>query len=258
MANEFSPEEKLLHLIKGKQKPVVDDKLKAEELPPQAIPLEVKQPEPAPYKASGADDKARAGGSVAQSINVPDSIERANKTVQGSKTIFNTHYLILGAFIILVCLAGYFIFSGLIGKEDKEVENLKLLIKSFSDTKEPGEVKADRPLAAVKIPPSDKKPASSFEDYQKLLNEKAIFAPPVKSNNKAREVDGPSLRDLVKDLSLVGIIPGDSPQAIIEDKKNGQTLFLKRGEMIDNIRVKEILSGKAILEYNDETITLSL
>jgi len=73
-----------------------------------------------------------------------------------------------------------------------------------------------------------------------------------------RIFEGPSLRDLIKDLSLVGIIPGDRPQVIIEDKRNGQTLFLQVGEMIDMIKIKEIQSGRVVLEIGDETITLSL
>jgi hypothetical protein len=237
MANEFSPEEKLLHLIKGKQNSAVPAQSKAVPPAAQAIPQEAGQIAP------GSDKVLE---------------EKTHKIPQKIKTAFNANYLILGAFIVLVLLAGYFIFNALIYKEDREVENLKLLIKSFSEREEPGEFEAEKAPTEKKEASNNEKPVSSFEDYQKLLNKKTIFAPPARSSSKAKAIEGPGLRDLVKGLSLVGIIPGDQPQVIIEDKRNGQTLFLKKGEMIDSIRVKDILSGRVILEFNDETVTLSL
>ncbi len=237
MVNEFSPEEKLLHLIKGKQNSVVPARTKA--VPPVAQAISQKAGQVAP-----SSDEA--------------PVEKTHKKKQKLKPAFNVNYLILGAFIVLVFLAGYFIFTALIYKEDQEVENLKLLIKSFSETEEPGEFEAEKALTEKKEASNNEKPASSFEDYQKLLNKKAIFAPPARSNGKVKAIEGPGLRDLVKGLSLVGIIPGNQPQVIIEDKRNGQTLFLKKGDMIDNIRVKDILNGRVILECNDETVTLSL
>jgi len=237
MVNEFSPEEKLLHLIKGKQNSTVPAQPKAVPPAAQAIPLKAGQAMP-------GSDKVQ--------------VEKTRKNAKKLKTIFNVNYLILGAFIVAVLLAGYFIFNALIYKEDQDVENLKLLIESFSETEGPGELEAEKAPLTKKEAPDNKKPASSFEDYQKLLNKKTIFAAPARSNSKAKEIGVPSLRDLVKDLSLVGIIPGNYPQVIIEDKRNGQTLFLKKGEMINNIRVKDILSGRVVLECNDETVTLSL
>ena len=64
--------------------------------------------------------------------------------------------------------------------------------------------------------------------------------------------------DMVSEFRLVGIIPGDEPQAIIEDKKSGQTLFLKKGERLAEVVIKEISEGRVVLGYNEETITLSL
>ena len=56
----------------------------------------------------------------------------------------------------------------------------------------------------------------------------------------------------------MGIVPGDEPQAIIEDKKSGQTFFLKEGEKILNMEIEKISTGKVLLNYDGETITLSL
>lgn len=263
MVNEYSPEEKLLHLIKGKHNPVTSIEPVTEELKAQAIPLEDISPAPSSDKVSNGSGGVQSKDGTLQSISAPKPIEKNNETTKALKVLFSVNHLILGIFIILVILAGYFIFNVLIGKEDKEVENLKALIRSFSETEESGESEEGKvPLVNKEMPseavPDNEKPASSFEDYQKLLNKKAIFAPPVISNSKGKESQGPSLRDLAKDLNLVGIIPGDDPQVIIEDKRNGQTLFLKKGEMIDTIIVKDIQNGRVVLEFNDETLTLSL
>ena len=53
-------------------------------------------------------------------------------------------------------------------------------------------------------------------------------------------------------------MPGEDPQAIIEDKRTGETLFLKRGEMINDIKIEVIGTGRVTLGYNEDTTTLSL
>lgn len=258
MADEFSPEEKLLHLIKGKQDSAVPAAPEAKEPKAQAVPQEDRQALPGPDKVPGDSKEVQSKDTVLQSVNALNPAVKAYKNARKSKSTFNANYLIFGAFIIIVLLTGYFIFNALIYKEDQEVENLKLLIESFSKTEGPVGSGAEKAPPVKKEDSDNKKPASSFEDYQKLLDKKAIFAPPARSSSKAKETEGPGLPDLVKDLNLVGIIPGNHPQVIIEDKRNGQTLFLKKGETINYIRVKNIQNGRVVLEHNDETVTLSL
>ena len=103
-----------------------------------------------------------------------------------------------------------------------------------------------------------KEETSSFDDYQKLLSDKSIFAPSAPRKRQQLAAEGPSLRDLVKELRLVGIMPGEDPQVIIEDKRTGETLFLKRGEMINDIKIEIIGTGRVTLGYGEDTATLSL
>lgn len=263
MTNEFSPEEKLLHLIKGKKDHLIPVQPKAEEPKVEAVSREKEKSARSSDSGPVQGDKPRQGDNASSAANRLNPEENAHEAPQPLKPILNINYMILGLFITAVLLSGYFVFNTLIGKGDQEVENLKLLIKSFSDSGEAEKLKSEKPLpvekgASKKAAPKNERPGTSFEDYQKLLSKKAIFAPPIRNDIKQKDTAAPGLRDLVKDLSLVGIIPGDYPQVIIEDKKNAQTLFLKEGEMIDTIRVKEIQSGRVILESDDETITLSL
>ena len=59
-------------------------------------------------------------------------------------------------------------------------------------------------------------------------------------------------------LGLVGVIPGNNPQAIIEDKKNQKTYYLIKGQSVDEIVVEDIGENKVMLEYKGKRMTLFL
>jgi hypothetical protein len=251
MSREFSPEERLLYLIKGRKKPEY-----------------AKSPEGKPQDAANLSDNiipvpvpSDADGIKGKKINTTPDIEE-NSDKQRPKGFLvkpdikiNPAYI--GITIILLFVAGalYFIFNITGSKDGQEVENLKKLIEVISETKS-----ADMPAEEEKkvIMPAPDKPAASFEDYQKLINAKSIFTPPVIQTGKTVAQEGPGINELIKDLRLVGIMPGEIPQAIIEDRKNNQTLFLKEGDMINDIEIKNILAGRVVLARNDETVALSL
>lgn len=56
-----------------------------------------------------------------------------------------------------------------------------------------------------------------------------------------------SNHDVLSGLILMGIISGENPQAIIEDKKANKTYFLFKGERFQDFKVKDILDGKVII-----------
>lgn len=53
--------------------------------------------------------------------------------------------------------------------------------------------------------------------------------------------------DALSGLTLMGIISGENPQAIIEDRKDGKAHFLFKGERVRDFRIKDILDGKIII-----------
>ncbi|MFH0827369.1 MAG: hypothetical protein V1923_05780 [Candidatus Omnitrophota bacterium] len=55
--------------------------------------------------------------------------------------------------------------------------------------------------------------------------------------------------DLFKDMTLVGVISSDPPQAVIEDKKTQRTYYLTRGQAIGDLKIDDIQEGKVILDY---------
>lgn len=68
---------------------------------------------------------------------------------------------------------------------------------------------------------------------------------------------GPDDSARVKDFSLVGIAWSANPEAMIEDKKNKRTFFVRRGDPVDNsIRVVTIFKDSVILNYRGKEYEL--
>lgn len=92
--------------------------------------------------------------------------------------------------------------------------------------------------------------------YLDKIAERDIFKIGPKRPSSAK--GGPSERAIesTKHLKLVGIAWSDNPDAMIEDTKAMRTLFLKRGQMIGDIKVEAIFKDKVVLNYAGEDIEL--
>jgi hypothetical protein len=64
--------------------------------------------------------------------------------------------------------------------------------------------------------------------------------------------------DLIKDINLVGIISGDNPQAVIENKKVQKTYYLTAGQYLGEFRIDKIGEGKVTLDYKGQKFELYL
>ncbi len=107
--------------------------------------------------------------------------------------------------------------------------------------------------------PLNKEPVTFLEPVSNYINaskKRDIFNPlSVMPPEKFKE-SASLLRDLIKDLSLVGIYWSRDPEAMIEHIKEKKTYFLKIGQTIKGIQVKAILKDRVILEYNNEEMEL--
>jgi type II secretory pathway component PulC len=76
--------------------------------------------------------------------------------------------------------------------------------------------------------------------------------------NPALAKKGPSeiAIEATKNFKLVGISWSDNPDAMIEDSKAMRTYFVKRGQMIGDVKVEAIFKEKVILNYSGEDIEL--
>jgi hypothetical protein len=64
--------------------------------------------------------------------------------------------------------------------------------------------------------------------------------------------------DLLKDITLVGIITGANPQAVIEDKKSLKNYYVTKGQFIGQMQVEDIQEGKIIINYKGQKYELYL
>jgi hypothetical protein len=62
----------------------------------------------------------------------------------------------------------------------------------------------------------------------------------------------------IRDFSLVGIISGDNPQAIIQENKTQKTYYLNKGQAIAEYTVEDVLPDKVILNAGGQRYELFL
>ena len=99
--------------------------------------------------------------------------------------------------------------------------------------------------------------ARSFLYYLEMVQRRNIFTVlKLQTAETHQEEAKKVLNTLIQDLVLVGISWGEDPQVMIEDKKEKKTYFLKTGDMINKLRIDNILKDKVILTYENQKIEL--
>lgn len=92
-----------------------------------------------------------------------------------------------------------------------------------------------------------------FEEYLAAINKRNLFIPPTAAPVAAPEAGQAAVADstaakMLEDLQLVGIAWGAYPEAMIRDKKENRTHFLKEEQVFKGIKVKQILKDRVIVE----------
>lgn len=85
------------------------------------------------------------------------------------------------------------------------------------------------------------------------MGPKKTQTPPAQDAGKEQ---GSRILEATQHLKLVGISWSNDPDAMIEDTRAIRTFFVKRGQMIGDIRVQAIFKDKVILTYSGEEIEL--
>jgi len=95
-----------------------------------------------------------------------------------------------------------------------------------------------------------------YEFYSEGIKNRQIFT---STSGQEQEKSVSTINsDLTKDMSLIGIIAGENPQAIIEDKKIQKTYYVTKGQFIGEFKVEDIQEGKIILNYKGQKFELYL
>ena len=104
-----------------------------------------------------------------------------------------------------------------------------------------------------------------LKDYLDTLNRRNIFQPyeakAVQKEAAVTENAATPISDRIKDLKLVGISWLDTPEsasAMIENTQSGVTYFLKSGEQINSVTVKQIYADSIIIRLGDEEMEMRL
>ncbi|MCM8782733.1 MAG: hypothetical protein NC828_06795 [Candidatus Omnitrophica bacterium] len=96
--------------------------------------------------------------------------------------------------------------------------------------------------------------------YVEKVRERDIFKMGAKKTTVAATPPpkGPSSRiiEATQHLKLVGISWSKDPDAMIEDSRALRTFFVKRGQMIGEVKVQAIFKDKVVLNYAGEEIEL--
>lgn len=230
MKKDFSPEERLLRLIKGAKK---KEAPRPEEPPPPRIQPQV-EPPPSVSGFARRPDVPREVKPARQerAISIPLPFKLKDVNMRALNSVF---------IALLTCIILYFafdiVYTAYIKESDMEVIT--------EDASRPANVEEAK---ALEIKP--------YSYYSSSIEGRNIFMPPqVEADAVAT---GPSIEEVMADFSLIGIIAGDRPQAIIEDKKSAKSHFLYEGNSVGLVKVLEIKEGSVIMEYQGQKFELVL
>ena len=222
----LSPEERLLRLIrKGRPKKEEAASTQAAAVPPQ--------------KGSPPSRKSF------QKVHAFENLERVfSSAFGGAKTshlLTKANRLLRFGFGALLCL---FLFT-LFWEKSPKGDNVASISPS-EGTKSPFPI------------PSQESPRKLYSYYGEDIEKRDIFRSSFQGTSKEVAVEEKALKEFTKDLNLLGIVTGKNPQAIIEDKKEGKTYFVNKGDSIGVLRVEEIREDRVILNYQGEQLDLTL
>ncbi len=129
----------------------------------------------------------------------------------------------------------------------KSTDDASLRTKSVFE-----EVSSVREIALVEPKP--------YRYYARQFEKKDIFklSPIVPAQEKGPETTKslPDEREFMENLKLTGIVLDNNPEAIIENLKTKETLFLHKGDRVHGAVVEDIRDGKVILRYHNKMLKL--
>jgi hypothetical protein len=96
-----------------------------------------------------------------------------------------------------------------------------------------------------------------FLYYFEMGQRRNIFSPMMLKSAETNKAESEKmLKTLMNDLALMGIFWAEEPQVVIEHKGEKKTYFLKTGDMVNKLKIIDILKDRVILDYDGETAEL--
>jgi len=100
---------------------------------------------------------------------------------------------------------------------------------------------------------SEKRP---FFHYLEMVQRRNIFSPIELKQQEAPRTQANQLENMAGALGLVGISLDNEPMAMIENKAEKKTYFLKKGDKIGEFKIEDIYENKVILSFEEKTVEL--
>ncbi|HNV86002.1 MAG TPA: hypothetical protein PKL97_03435 [Candidatus Omnitrophota bacterium] len=94
-----------------------------------------------------------------------------------------------------------------------------------------------------------------YENFEQKMKARNIFFFQPKASSKPAEA---GILEKVKDLALIGIVKTGNMEAILKDKKTNRTTFVRVGQRIGELEVKQIKESSIILKSKDNETELFL
>ncbi len=227
MKKDVSPEEKLLNVIRAK-------KSESDNLSPTE--------KHDPY--FGRFENPQASSNTASVFQKKlSNVER-----KWLSKISELKYLNIVLAIVLLSIGGYVIYE-LSSPEETPLFTKDLELVSVNEGSIPKTEQTNQ---------GDEKPFSYYSDN---LDAKDLFRA---GSGQSEEVEKPKIdeekiaKEIISNLSLMGIVKGDNPQAIIEDKKGQKSYFLNKGDAIGEATISDIFENKVIIDINGKQYELVL
>lgn len=225
MKEHSSPEERLLSIIKGvgKKEPAFQTGVV---LPPAQIRKEAilkKGKLLSEIKAGRYEIKTALGRAITDRVSV---FERLNKGL-----------------LVICCLL---------------IAGIAVMIKSLEQGH--GGVTPDYEFLQENADSPNGQEVKPFSYYDGLIAKKGLFK--IAQEEVKKEIRPSAAQagplELLSNYSLSGVVSGERPQAIIEDKKAQKTYFLNKGQYLGEFRIDDIMEGKVIFDFNGQKFELSL
>jgi len=143
--------------------------------------------------------------------------------------------IILSILVIVISL-GYTIFESMLPQPSVKIDSMVGNISIEEPDKELIDVVFSKP----------------YSYYSQYIDSRDIFEENFLSNKGSDD----SLGSNLSDITLVGIVLDDIPQAIFEHSKDQETYFLKEGDSVGDIKVEEITEGRVTVLFEDEEVEL--
>lgn len=233
----LTPEQQLLKLIEESNKAG-----KASGAPSSAAPSK-----PVKVKRASSFSLAKIPG---QMLGVFSFWKRNAQRSQGAKSsrrkaVINISDINKGLIVLAGCLSVYVVFDAA-----ASARNLQRP-PNFAPAKD----------MMVPFQKEQVEPLQESSYYFQKISSRDIFKEgpkePAPAAEKKIEMAPAETAEAIQNLALVGISWSKNPDAIVEDKSQQRTFFVKRGQLIgDNIKVEAIFKDHVIVSFEDHEYEL--